>query len=522
MASRPDGHPVVTEPDAGPTCKNLPVTTDRHPGTRRDGPFVATCAATLAVVGLQAAFPAWQFRILAPSLDLALDSVALVIACTLAVLSWVQYRDRGDLLSLHQASAFLVLAMAGIQLVAVSLGPDVTAPLLDGEPGHGEQAALTFVRGIAAVVFAIGGVASLRGSTGWPAVWVIAVPLVPAAAVLALAAGVGDRLPHLIVAGPDGAPVSNLLGIMVEAATVAVFFAGAAACRRVWWRDRRVGDHFLSLGLVLMAGAQLSDIVVPNTHPGPVASGDLLRMAFGIVMLLAIEAQARAMLAAQRRSNLELARLREVEGERAALEERARLSRDLHDGLTQDIWLAKMKAASLRSAPLDPATRQMVDELAEALEQGLQEARQVVLSLRQPVSDDGGFEGLLCEVVKATSDQFGIRVECVMPPATPPLPARTQVELIRIVQEALANARRHAQASRVTVRAEVEDDRFILQIIDNGRGFALDDVRPSAVGLRSMRERAAIIGGSVDIRSLPGEGTRVSVSMPFVPAATHP
>lgn len=498
------------------------MTTVRGADRRLDGQFIAILVATLAVVAVQAAFPTWQFRTLAPSLDLALDSIALVISCTIAILSWVQYRDRRDVMSLHEASAFLVLATAGLQMVAVSLGPDVTAPLTSDEPGHGEQFALTMVRGIAAAVFATGAIASVRGLRGASPALVLLVPLLPAAAILALGAGAGERLPHLIERGPAGVPVSNLLGVVVQAVIAGLFLVAAAGCRMVWRRDRRIGDHYLSLGLVLMAGAQLSDMVVPNTHPGPVAAGDLLRIAFGVVMLLAIEAQARQILTAQRHSNVELARLQEVEIERASLEERARLSRDLHDGLTQDIWLAKMKAASLQSAALDPASQRTVEELTEALEQGLQEARQVVLSLRRSMADDGGFEALLCEVVDATSDRFGIRVECIMPPATPSLPARTQAELIRIVQEALANARRHAQASRVTVSASVEGDRFQIEIADNGRGFSPEDVPTSAIGLRSMRERAAIIGGSMAIESLPGGGTRVLVWAPLASAATRP
>jgi len=491
------------------------VTVRRGARWRPDTTFIIICGVTLAIVLVTAALPVSRMRILAPSLDLALDSVALVITCMIAILSWAQYRDRRDVLSLHEAAAFLVLAAAGIQSIAVSLGPDVRQPLASEEPGSAELFALTVVRGVAAALFAIGGIAALRGWRGLPPPVLMTAPLVPTAAVLIVALTGGDSLPPLIVAGPAGHPVSTPLGLVLQAAIGCTFLVAAFASRRVWRRNGLVGDHYLSLGLVLMAGAQFSDAVAPNTHPGPVATGDILRIACGLVLILAIEAQARDLLATQRRSNAELARLRVSETARAALEERARLSRDLHDGLTQDLWLAKMKAASLKDAELDPAARTTVAELTEALDQGLAEARQVVLSLRLSEDVDGGFAELLTQVVDDTSDRFGLRVELAMPSAVPPLRARTQAELIRIVQEALTNARRHARANRVAIRTYTSGERFCIEIADNGCGFDASDVRPGAVGLRSMRERAAIIGATLEIRPGEPQGTCVTVAAPL-------
>jgi signal transduction histidine kinase len=97
----------------------------------------------------------------------------------------------------------------------------------------------------------------------------------------------------------------------------------------------------------------------------------------------------------------------------------------------------------------------------------------------------------------------------------PEIPARTQAELLRISQEALSNVRRHAGASTVTVRALLVDHSLVLRITDDGCGFDMADVGWASVGLASMRERAAIVGGDIEITSAKGDGTRVAVSVPL-------
>ena len=112
------------------------------------------------------------------------------------------------------------------------------------------------------------------------------------------------------------------------------------------------------------------------------------------------------------------------------------------------------------------------------------------------------------------SDRFGIAAECRCDAAADRLSPRAQAELLRIVQEALANVRKHADAT--LVRVELSDRRRLeLRVTDNGRGFATDQVGRAGYGLSSMEQRAAIIGGSLTIDSREQDGTRVLVQMPL-------
>lgn len=219
-----------------------------------------------------------------------------------------------------------------------------------------------------------------------------------------------------------------------------------------------------------------------------------------------------------RSANDALERLRASEMERAAVEERGRLSRELHDGLAQALWLAKLKVIRLLAQPgLDAETRELATETAAAVELGLNEARQAVLAMHTSATTDSAFSVLLERYVNDYGDRFAIPVEFSSDDVIPQLPARTQAELLRIAQEALANVHRHAQASSVGVSVAVNEDEVTLSIVDNGRGFDVDEVSDSKFGLSAMRERAGLIGGRLRISSILGSGTTVCVSAPLRP-----
>jgi signal transduction histidine kinase len=128
---------------------------------------------------------------------------------------------------------------------------------------------------------------------------------------------------------------------------------------------------------------------------------------------------------------------------------------------------------------------------------------------------DSSFESLLERFVHDYSDRFGLPVRFEVAGSIPPLPARTQAELLRIAMEALTNVKRHATAAHANVLVQAEDGVINLTVTDDGRGFDVDERRDSSFGLSSMRERAALIGGRLDIRSGPGVGTRIGVTAPI-------
>jgi signal transduction histidine kinase len=142
----------------------------------------------------------------------------------------------------------------------------------------------------------------------------------------------------------------------------------------------------------------------------------------------------------------------------------------------------------------------------------------VVIALREDGASDGAFTSMLREVVDDMCERFAIRVELTILQEPPPLPARMQAELLRIVHESLANVRRHAMALRVFVRLCIQDGMLRLEIEDDGRGFDVGGVERSSVGILSMHERAAAIGAELAIESVAGRGTLVRVSAPLAPA----
>jgi signal transduction histidine kinase len=158
----------------------------------------------------------------------------------------------------------------------------------------------------------------------------------------------------------------------------------------------------------------------------------------------------------------------------------------------------------------------LAGEVSGAIESALAEARQAILALRP--TEGGTFTQVLERYVDDFSDRFGVRAECQCDASVERLGPRAQAELLRIVQEALANSRKHADATRVRVDAEPIPRGVRLTIADNGRGFAPDPKRTSGYGLRSMRERAGLIGASLTIDSEPQNGTRVVVEVPFLEA----
>ena len=215
-----------------------------------------------------------------------------------------------------------------------------------------------------------------------------------------------------------------------------------------------------------------------------------------------------------------LERLRDADVERAALAERARLSRELHDGLAQDLWFAKLKVGRLASlAGLGPEARVLCGELAGAIDSGLAEARQAVMALRVVGDPETSFGELVERYVDDFADRFGLRAEFEARVVVPRLETRVEAELLRIVQEALSNVHRHADATVVEVAIDRDAAGLVLSIRDNGRGFDPRAIGDGGFGLASMRERATLVSGHLEIRSRERDGTTVSVRVPLIGSA---
>ncbi|QYC45555.1 Signal transduction histidine-protein kinase/phosphatase DegS [Nonomuraea coxensis DSM 45129] len=190
--------------------------------------------------------------------------------------------------------------------------------------------------------------------------------------------------------------------------------------------------------------------------------------------------------------------------------ERQRLARDIHDSLTQGFASVVMllEAAQERS----PDDRHLAQALCTARE-NLVESRRVVRALRPGELDDGGLPEALRRLSGRLSDETGIDAHAVITGPLRPLDAQVQAELLRVAQEAVANARRHAGAGRVTLTLSYMEDLVVLDVHDDGDGF--DPGRAAAGhGLLIMSERMAQLGGTLLVESAAGEGTTVVASLP--------
>ena len=196
--------------------------------------------------------------------------------------------------------------------------------------------------------------------------------------------------------------------------------------------------------------------------------------------------------------------------------ERARAAREIHDGLAQDLWLAKLAASGLeRNTSLDPEARALCADLLRSIDAALSEARTAIIAMSSVDVPSPPLSELIERQVNEFSDRFGIRAEYHLEDGLPISP-RVAVEMLRVVQEALNNVRKHARTARVVVRLTERRGAILLSVRDDGIGFD-PAIRNAGYGRQSMRERAQSIGGRLTIASAPGRGTSVTLSVPITP-----
>jgi len=213
---------------------------------------------------------------------------------------------------------------------------------------------------------------------------------------------------------------------------------------------------------------------------------------------------------------IENARLYERAQEFAALEERQRLARELHDSVSQAIFSITLHARTARTL-LD---RGELGKLAEPLDHvfslsqaAMAEMRALIFELRPESLQNEGLVAALTKQVASIRARHGIDVKTILC-SEPEVPLETKEALYRIAQEALHNTVKHARATRVDIRMECDDERATLMLRDNGIGFDSNGPFPGHLGLQSMRERVARVDGKLEITSARGEGTTVRVEIP--------
>lgn len=205
----------------------------------------------------------------------------------------------------------------------------------------------------------------------------------------------------------------------------------------------------------------------------------------------------------------------------SALEERDRIAREMHDGLAQALGylnLQSLRVADLLSSHRPDQARKELEQLRRAVKEAYEDVREGIFALRLAASREKGFIPNILAYLREFETQSGIEAQLVIDgDSAGRLSPTSELQLIRIIQEALTNIRKHSTASKALLRIESVGEEAKITIEDNGQGFDPDTLHEEAArhyGLQFMRERAESLGGRVEIETKPGEGTKVIVKVP--------
>jgi signal transduction histidine kinase len=214
-------------------------------------------------------------------------------------------------------------------------------------------------------------------------------------------------------------------------------------------------------------------------------------------------------------------RLTELLRNLAVLEERERISKELHDGVIQSIYSVGLNLQGARSLLGDHPDRasQRIDDAINELDSVVRDVRNYIFELRPRVVEERGFEEAILGLVRELEVNTTAHTTAELAPSCGgALGPSGQAHVIQIVREILSNIARHAHATEVRLRADARDGQFLLDVEDNGAGF--DPSVPSrGHGLRNMAARAAAIGGKIEISPRDGGGMRHRVRVELPPGA---
>jgi signal transduction histidine kinase len=198
--------------------------------------------------------------------------------------------------------------------------------------------------------------------------------------------------------------------------------------------------------------------------------------------------------------------------ELAALEERTRLARELHDSVSQALYGIGLGARTAHALlQRDPSRlKEPMDYILSLAEAGLTEMRALIFELRPESLEQEGLVTALLKQANSLQARHNIRVQTVFC-EEPPLSLEVKESLYRIAREALHNTFKHAHATEVHLSLTCAEEGYRLEIVDNGQGFQVREDYPGHLGLKSMRERTTALNASLSIESAPGQGVRIAV-----------
>jgi signal transduction histidine kinase len=430
-----------------------------------------------AALALFLAHPSLRTTAELPELRLFFDTSIVLAAGLVAVLAAIRFTV--------EAQRRELLLLAGFACAAVGGFVFSVLPAFDGQEVGRETSWAALAAGLAATTL-IAAAPSTRGRVRSRAgLWttVFGVGFLLTALWLGCAA-LGDSLPSL---SSGDVPMLFVWAVAAQALLSLLAVVGFGL------RFRAVGedlDRWLALAFTLGLFAELHFLFTPTLSSGLVSQGDFLRLlSYGVLLAGVWRA------------------IRYAEFGKAVAEERARVAREIHDGLAQYLFAISTHLQMLEQGSPLPKTLPRLKEAASAAQQ---EARFAVLALSS-ASGNAPFGAALRRYVEFLTADGALDVELEIDEDVQLAPDE-QIEVFRIVQEGLANVRKHAQAGRAWITIEQRDGERTVRVRDDGAGFVAE-TDEAGQGLKNMKARSASIGGGFRVRSRPGLGTAVEVTL---------
>jgi two-component system sensor histidine kinase UhpB len=271
-----------------------------------------------------------------------------------------------------------------------------------------------------------------------------------------------------------------------------------------------ISRRLLAANAAVLVLAVLLLALTPVTVSAPIGAAELAVLVAGGLALLAINW---ALIGVTMMGRREADRLQTSRAVLAGQEgERLRVARELHDEVGQGL-IAITLMAERAAAESSPDVAEKFSAIADELLFYLDELRRIAHELRPETLDDLGLVNALDALCNGVGADRGVVVDRDLYGRFDELSGEQELVLYRVAQEALANAARHADASRVSLRLAERRSELTLEVLDDGRGVT--SASGDGVGIKGMRERARLVGGSFEIGPNPGSGTRVKLVMPL-------
>ena len=473
--------------------------------------------AVLALVSVAGtAHPAIPVAVSDPPLAVGAAAVSTVVGAALVQLEVLRFRAFGRPLDLLVGVGFGMSALANLLMGVVIPG---TAAGMGMPPLETVTVLALVSRGLGSIVFGLAVLQSrqvlLATQRDQVAAFGMLAGLLSVVVVSTLAFWFAPLLPPAFDSQTradlaTGRAVSDPLAgqaawlLVCNAALVTLH---VVAMYRLMILAKRLVDAYLgllALGIGLLGLSQVQMVLFPSGAPGYIGFSDVFRLAAYLVLLFGL-----------------VSRVTDDLAERASAEERLRLSREMHDGLAQQLSSLNLRLSQAIQACPDSAASSLRSNLQTSrrlAQSALLEARHAITALRTDTIAWENFVEALEAYCNESSQNHAVELELRVEGTLPALRAELQVEVLRILNEAISNAVRHGEAARIEVGVIVDSrlSRLRLTIQDDGRGLVSGELPPCpGVGLRSLAERMERRGGVLLLQSNSSDSTLLEIALPF-------